>query len=93
MIIGTFTIPLAMTLAEAFSPHTFDTPFLMGSGGILILAITYIGYPEPHLILPLTLSVAISGFVLNALVLGVIIFVVVRKQNRKNEMTQKNVNN
>jgi dolichol kinase len=34
------TIPLAMTLAEAFSPHTWDTPFLFLTGGVLLLGIT-----------------------------------------------------
>jgi dolichol kinase len=33
-------VPLAMTLAEAFSPHTWDTPFLFLTGGVLLLAIT-----------------------------------------------------
>jgi dolichol kinase len=34
------TVPAAMTLAEAFSPHTWDTPFLFLTGGTLLLAIT-----------------------------------------------------
>jgi dolichol kinase len=34
------TIPLGMTLAEAFSPHTWDTPFLFLTGGLLLLGIT-----------------------------------------------------
>jgi len=34
------TIPVAMTLAEAFSPHTWDTPFLFLTGGVLLLGIT-----------------------------------------------------
>ena len=29
-------IPLALTLAEAFSPHTWDTPFIIGVGGIIL---------------------------------------------------------
>jgi len=29
-------LPMASTLAEAVSPHTMDTPFLMGLGGMLI---------------------------------------------------------
>jgi dolichol kinase len=33
------TIPLGMTLAEAFSPHTWDTPFLFLTGGLLLLGI------------------------------------------------------
>jgi len=31
----------AMTYAEATSPHTIDTPFLMGVGGLLLVAITH----------------------------------------------------
>jgi dolichol kinase len=31
----------AMTYAEATSPHTIDTPFLMGVGGLLLLLITH----------------------------------------------------
>jgi dolichol kinase len=34
------TIPIGMTLAEAFSPHTWDTPFLFLTGGLLLLGIT-----------------------------------------------------
>jgi dolichol kinase len=33
------TIPLSMTLAEAFSPHTWDTPFLFLVGALLLLGI------------------------------------------------------
>lgn len=33
------TLPMALTLAEAFSPHTMDTPFIMGVGGTLLYAI------------------------------------------------------
>ncbi|CAM9242543.1 unnamed protein product [Sphacelaria rigidula] len=33
------TLPTALTLAEAFSPHTMDTPFIMGVGGVMIYAI------------------------------------------------------
>ncbi len=32
-------IPLAMTLAEAWSPHTWDGPFLYGAGGFSTIAI------------------------------------------------------
>lgn len=32
-------LPISMTLAEAWSPHTWDTPFLFGVGGGLIFAI------------------------------------------------------
>jgi dolichol kinase len=33
------TIPPALTLAEAFSPHTWDTPFIIGIGGLLLCLI------------------------------------------------------
>ncbi len=29
-------IPMALTLAEAFSPHTWDTPFIIAVGGIIL---------------------------------------------------------
>jgi membrane-bound ClpP family serine protease len=29
-------IPIALTLAEAFSPHTWDTPFIILVGGIIL---------------------------------------------------------
>ncbi len=29
-------IPLALTLAEAWSPHTWDTPFIIGVGGVIL---------------------------------------------------------
>jgi dolichol kinase len=35
-------MPPLMTYAEAVSPHTMDTPFLMGLGGILCLAISHV---------------------------------------------------
>ena len=35
------TVPLATTLAEAFSPHTWDTPFIYATGGGLLVAITH----------------------------------------------------
>jgi len=30
------TIPIGMTLMEAFAPHTWDSPFLFGVSGILL---------------------------------------------------------
>ncbi len=36
--IGLAIIPLATTLAEAFSPHTWDSPFIYGIGGLSIIA-------------------------------------------------------
>ena len=29
-------IPIALTIAEAFSPHTWDTPFIIGIGGLIL---------------------------------------------------------
>ena len=36
-IAALLVVPLGMTLAEAFSPHTWDTPymFLVGTGSVL----------------------------------------------------------
>lgn len=33
------TIPIATTLAEAFSPHTWDSPFIYGVAGVLLIGI------------------------------------------------------
>ena len=33
------TVPMVMTLAEAFSPHTWDTPLMLLSGSLVLLAI------------------------------------------------------
>jgi len=30
------SIPLCLTLAEAFSPHTWDTPFIISVGGVIL---------------------------------------------------------
>lgn len=35
-------LPPAMAYAEATSPHTIDTPFLMGVGGSLLYIISHI---------------------------------------------------
>ncbi|CAN0318769.1 unnamed protein product, partial [Ascophyllum nodosum] len=32
-------LPTALTLAEAFSPHTMNTPFMMGVGGVILYGI------------------------------------------------------
>lgn len=37
-----FVMPPLMTIAEATSPHTMDTPFLMGLGGLLCLLCSWI---------------------------------------------------
>jgi phytol kinase len=39
LIVSFATVPILMTLAEALSPHTFDTPFLFAVGGGLMLCI------------------------------------------------------
>lgn len=36
-------LPPAMAYAEAVSPHTIDTPFLMGVGGTLLFLISHVG--------------------------------------------------
>lgn len=38
-LVALLTLPMALTLAEAFSPHTMDTPFIMGVGGAMLFAI------------------------------------------------------
>ncbi len=38
-LVALLTLPLALTLSEAFSPHTMDTPFIMGVGGAMVYAI------------------------------------------------------
>ncbi|UJR29396.1 hypothetical protein I4U23_010608 [Adineta vaga] len=34
-------LPISMTIAEATSPHTCDSPFLQGTGGLIIFLIVY----------------------------------------------------
>ncbi|CAM9737457.1 unnamed protein product [Pylaiella littoralis] len=38
-LVALLSLPLALTLSEAFSPHTMDTPFIMGIGGVMLYAI------------------------------------------------------
>lgn len=78
-VVAILVIPLVMTLAEAFSPHTWDTPFLMGSGAALILAIIHIPAPLPEQELLFGLTVGLGGGLLVLTVLTVLIVVVVRK--------------
>lgn len=40
-LLAFFIVPIAMTFAEAFSPHTWDTPFLLTSGCGLLWLISY----------------------------------------------------
>ena len=40
LITALIAMPVIMTLAEAFSPHTWDTPFIFLAGGFSLLAIT-----------------------------------------------------
>jgi len=42
MWVAALVLSPAMTYAEATSPHTIDTPFLMGVGGLLLLLITHL---------------------------------------------------
>lgn len=39
LTVGLLTIPIIMTLTEAYSPHTWDTPFLYLVGGLLLIMI------------------------------------------------------
>lgn len=47
LIVALITIPLLMTLAEAFSPHTWDSPFLYLTGGLSIIFIDRLPYWVP----------------------------------------------
>lgn len=46
-ILGIATVPIAMTFAEAFSPHTWDTPFLLTTGCGLLWLITFVPNWDP----------------------------------------------
>ena len=39
IVLALIIIPIAMTLAEAFSPHTWDAPFLYAVGGVSTVAV------------------------------------------------------
>ncbi|SFP71116.1 phytol kinase [Nitrosomonas cryotolerans] len=39
LITALFTIPILITLAEAFSPHTWDSPLIYGTGGVSMMVI------------------------------------------------------
>ncbi len=39
LVLALLIIPIVMTLAEAFSPHTWDGPFLYLAGGLLTVAV------------------------------------------------------
>ena len=41
-ILSMLIVPLAMTLTEAYSPHTWDTPFLMFTGYVSLMLIMQI---------------------------------------------------
>ena len=43
-ICALIAIPIVMTLAEAFAPHTWDTPFLFFTGYIILYLIKYITF-------------------------------------------------
>ncbi len=42
LIIALLTIPILITLAEAFSPHTWDSPFIYAIGGVSLMLISMI---------------------------------------------------
>lgn len=39
LIAALLIMPIVITLAEAFSPHTWDSPFIYGTGGVSIIGI------------------------------------------------------
>ena len=43
LIIAVITLPPLITLAEAFSPHTWDSPFIYGIGGLTLVGISLLG--------------------------------------------------
>lgn len=40
--VGLALLPLLITLAEAFSPHTWDTPFMLGVGYLTLIGLSYL---------------------------------------------------
>ncbi len=42
LIIALLTIPIMMTLTEAFAPHTWDNPFLYFVGGLMLAGIVWL---------------------------------------------------
>jgi dolichol kinase len=43
-VVALITVPILLTLAEALSPHTWDSPFMFLVGGVaLILIVNYVG--------------------------------------------------
>ena len=43
-IVALLILPIAMTLAEAFAPHSWDNPFLTAVGQIILFLILFITY-------------------------------------------------
>ncbi|SER40447.1 phytol kinase [Nitrosomonas sp. Nm51] len=43
LIIALIALPLLITLAEALSPHTWDSPFIYGTGGLAFIGISFLG--------------------------------------------------
>ncbi len=41
--VALITLPMLITLAEAFSPHTWDSPFIYGVGGMAMIGISFLG--------------------------------------------------
>jgi phytol kinase len=44
LICALIVVPMAMTIAEAFAPHTWDTPFLFFSGYVTLYLIKYLPF-------------------------------------------------
>ncbi|HNP27309.1 MAG TPA: hypothetical protein PKM20_11250 [Nitrosomonas sp.] len=43
LVAALITLPILITLAEAFSPHTWDSPFIYGVGGMAMIGISFLG--------------------------------------------------
>jgi phytol kinase len=42
LVVALLVLPIAVTLAEAFSPHTWDSPFIFLAGGLVLTGIQYL---------------------------------------------------
>ncbi len=72
-MIGILTIPVIMTFVEAFSPHTWDTPFLFASSVLLIYGAVHVPTPSPENALMEGLAVGLGG---GALVVAIVVFAI-----------------
>jgi hypothetical protein len=77
-LVGILTIPIIMTFVEAFSPHTWDTPFLFASSVLLIYGAVHVPTPTPENALMEGLVVGIGGGIVVLAILGFFIIWVVK---------------